>query len=99
MGLMVAEDTDIGGVGSDTVITFIHCCVEHLDMSTSLSILGGGSILGTGHNDILILHLVLDDILILHLVLDTMLQINNVLTFQQGSLLFPKVEFFIKGDI
>ena len=68
MWLMVAEDTDIGGVGSDAVIAFNHCAVEHLDTLTSLSV----SILGCGHCVSLILELVLD----------TILQINNALTFQ-----------------
>ena len=74
MRLMVAENTDKGGVGSDAVIAFNHCAVEHLDTLTSLSILecGVSSILARRHGVSLILHLVLD----------TMLQINNALTCQ-----------------
>merc|ERR1719430_3023048 len=52
MRLLVAEDTDIGGVGINAVIAFNHCAVEHLHILTSLSILG--------RLVSLLLHLVLD---------------------------------------
>ena len=73
MGLMVAEDTDIGGVGSDAVIAFSHCAVEHLHMLTFLIILR----CGVG----LVLHLVLHTMLQITGVLHRSLRNNYSINF------------------